>query len=161
MIIPSSCWRFVLACFLAAGALFLLPAHLHADRPYAPSREYDLQHSRIALRFDVDQKKVIGEVTHTLTVFGDSVTKISFDAAGLNIQSVSINRSSAKFEMDAKNNKLIVDLPAPARAGTKLDVTIRYDAKPTNGLYFILPHNDYPYRAKQNSTQRESEDTHY
>ncbi|MGB9448687.1 MAG: hypothetical protein WBR26_27090, partial [Candidatus Acidiferrum sp.] len=46
--------------FLLCSALFL-----RADQPYAPSKDYDLQHSRIALRFDVNQKKVIGDVTHT------------------------------------------------------------------------------------------------
>ena len=29
---------------------------LRADEPYARSRDYDLQHSRVALRFDLEQK---------------------------------------------------------------------------------------------------------
>jgi aminopeptidase N len=146
---------------LTAFAAALLSSPIHADEPYAPSRDYDLQHSRISLRFDLDQKKVTGEVTHSLTLFHNSTSKISFDAAGLNIQSVTINKSPAKFETDTTRNKLIVDLPAPAAAGSKLDVTIRYDAKPTKGLYFILPNKDYPDRPAQIWTQGESQDTHY
>jgi len=46
-----SCWR------------LSLPRRNSADEPYARSRDYDLQHSKISLRFDIDQKKVLGEVT--------------------------------------------------------------------------------------------------
>jgi aminopeptidase N len=145
----------------AAGvlAILLLTLQLRADEPYARSRDYDLQHSRIALRFDLDQKKVIGDVTHTLTVLRDSTSKIIFDSAGLTIQSVTVNKSSAKFE--TKDDKLIIPLATAAHAGEKFDINIRYEAKPTKGLYFILPDKDYPDRPKQVWTQGESEDTRY
>ncbi len=58
----------LLACFIAAR-------QLRADEPYARSRDYDLQHSKIALRFDLDQKKVLGEVTHSLSILRDGSTK--------------------------------------------------------------------------------------
>ena len=155
--------RLPLALRLLAFALVILlsAAHVSADEPYARSRDYDLQNSRIALRFDLEQKKVIGEVTHTLTILCDSSSQISLDAAGLNVQSVTVNKAPAKFETDAKTAKLIIKLPGPARAGAKFDVNIRYDAKPTKGLYFILPDKDYPDRPKQIWTQGESEDTHF
>jgi aminopeptidase N len=145
----------------AAGvlAIFLLTLQLRADEPYARSRDYDLQHSRIALRFDLDQKKVIGDVTHTLTVLRDSTSKIIFDSAGLTIQNVTVNKSSAKFE--TKDDKLIIPLATAAHAGERFDINIRYEAKPTKGLYFILPDKDYPDRPKQIWTQGESEDTRY
>jgi aminopeptidase N len=156
-----SCRAVTLSLLLSVLTLLCVSSRSRADDPYAPSREYDLQHSRIALRFDVQQKKVIGEVTHTLTVFHDGTAKISFDSAGLDIQSVVINKSSAKFETDGKAGKLIVNLPAPAHAGSKFDVTIRYEGKPTKGLYFILPDKDYPDRPIQIWTQGEAQDTHY
>jgi aminopeptidase N len=140
-------------------AVLFITLHLRADEPYARSRDYDLQHSRIALRFDLDQKKVIGDVTHTLTILRDSTPKIIFDSAGLTIQSVTVNKSPAKF--DAKDDKLIIALAAPAHTGDKFDVNIRYEGKPTKGLYFILPDKDYPDRPKQVWTQGESEDTRY
>jgi aminopeptidase N len=149
------------AALAIAGALaiFFIALHLRADEPYARSRDYDLQHSRIALRFDLDQKKVIGDVTHTLTVLRDSTSKIVFDSVGLTIQSVTVNKSSAKFE--TKDDKLIIPLATPAHTGEKFDVTIRYEGKPTKGLYFILPDKDYPDRPKQVWSQGESEDTRY
>jgi aminopeptidase N len=140
-------------------AILFAAFHLRADEPYARSRDYDLQHSRIALRFDLDQKKVIGDVTHTLTILRDSTAKITFDSIGLTIQSVTVNKSAAKFE--TKDDKLIIPLTTAAHAGEKFDVAIRYEAKPTKGLYFILPDKDYPDRPSQIWTQGESEDTRY
>ena len=63
---------------LAAGLLlFLLATGLaRADEPYARGRDYDLQHSKIALRFDLDQREVLGDVTHTLTILNDGTAKI-------------------------------------------------------------------------------------
>ena len=147
--------------FAAATLLAILFATLQlgADEPYARTRDYDLQHSRIALRFDLEQKKVIGDVTHTLNILHDSTSKIVFDSAGLTIQSVTVNKSPAKFE--TKDDKLIIPLTTAARAGEKFDVNIRYEGKPTKGLYFILPDKDYPDRPKQVWTQGESEDTRY
>ena len=140
-------------------ANFFAALQVRADEPYARSRDYDLQHSRIALRFDLEQKKVIGEVTHSLAVLRDGTSKIVFDSSGLTIESVTVNKSHAKFETTP--DKLLVRLGAEGKAGDKLDVTIRYEGKPTKGIYFILPDKDYPDRPKQIWTQGESEDTHF
>jgi aminopeptidase N len=134
-------------------------AYLQADEPYARSKDYDLQHSKVALRFDLDQKKVIGDVTHTVSVVRPNTEKLSFDSVGLQIHSVSVNKVPAKFE--TTDAKLIVSLPKAAKPGDKFDVEIKYDGKPKKGLYFVLPDKDYPNRPKQVWTQGESEDTRY
>ena len=145
----------VLSLFLALlGATPLL----HADEPFARSKDYDLEHSRIALRFDLGQKKVIGDVTHTLTILRDT-ERINFDSAGLQIQSVTLNKAAATFE--TSEDKLRINLPKPAKPGEKFTVEIKYEGKPTKGLYFILPDKDYPHRPKQVWTQGEAEDTRY
>jgi aminopeptidase N len=148
--------------FLALAALlavFIAAPRLRADEPYARSRDYDLQHSKIVLRFDLEQKKVLGEVTHSLSILRDGTAKIVFDSAGLAIQKVTVNKAAAKFETTAE--KLIIPLAAEAKSGDKFDITIRYEGKPTKGMYFILPDKDYPDRPSQIWTQGESEDTHY
>src|SRR6266568_4464250 len=139
--------------------VFTAASLLHADEPYARARDYDLQHSRIALRFDLEQKKVLGDVTHSLSILRDGTSKIAFDSVGLTIQNVTVNKSSVKFETTA--DKLVVPLPVAAKSGDKFDVAIRYEGKPTKGMYFILPDKDYPDRPKQIWTQGESEDTRY
>jgi len=151
--------RWVILALAAVAGMAIAPTHLRADEPYARNRDYDLQNSRIALRFDVEQKKVIGEVTHTLAILREGTSKIAFDSVGLNIQSVTLNKAPAKFESTA--SKLIVTLPAAAQSGEKFDVDIRYEGKPAKGLYFILPDKDYPNRPKQIWSQGESEDTRY
>jgi aminopeptidase N len=132
---------------------------LEADEPYARTRDYDLQHSKIALRFDLDQRKVIGDVTHTLSILRDNTSKVSFDSVGLDIHSVTVNKLPAKFETAA--TKLVVPLPSASHPGDKFEIEVRYDGKPAKGLYFILPDKDYPNRPKQIWSQGESEDTRY
>jgi aminopeptidase N len=151
--------RWTVLTLATIAALAIASLHLRADEPYARNRDYDLQHSKIALRFDVDQKKVIGDVTHTLAILRDGTSKVAFDSIGLTIQSVTVNKSPAKFE--STPSKLIVPLPAAAHAGEKFDVNIRYEGKPSKGLYFILPDKEYPNRPKQVWSQGESEDTRY
>src|SRR5712664_826115 len=150
-------WAFLALTVLLA--IFIAAPQIRADEPYARSRDYDLQHSKIALRFDLDQKKILGEVTHSLSILRDVTTKIAFDSVGLTIQSVTLNKTAAKFETSA--DKLIIPLPAAAKPGDKFDIAIRYEGKPAKGIYFILPDKDYPDRPKQIWTQGESEDTRY
>jgi len=147
--------RAMLVCAMLLGSALIL----RADEPYARNKDYDLQHSKVVLRFDLDQKKVIGDVTHTVSPVREGVDKIVFDSVGLQIQSVKVNKAEAKFSTTA--DKLTVDLPKSGKIGEKYEIEIKYEGKPMKGLYFILPDKDYPNRPKQVWTQGESEDTRY
>ena len=114
---------------------------------------------RVSLRFDLDQRKVIGEVTHTLSALRDGLTHLDFDCADLTISSARVNGKDAPFEL--RDDKLRVNLAQPAKSGEKFEVNLRYEGKPTTGLYFILPDKDDPSRAKEIWTQGEAEDTHH
>ena len=129
------------------------------DDPYARSKDYDLQNVRTHLRFDIAQKKVIGEVTESLAILRDGASELRFDSVGLAIESVTLNRAAAKFE--TKPDALLVSLPQKARKGERFVVTIRYSGQPTKGLYFILPDKNYPDQPKEIWSQGESEDTRY
>ena len=153
------CCRVTIFALTVALAIFCAPLNFRADEPYARSRDYDLQHSKMAFRFDIEQKKVLGDVTHSISILREGTSKIAFDSVGLTIQSVSLNKAPAKFETTA--DKLIVALPAAAHAGDKFELEIRYEGKPAKGLYFILPDKEYPDRPIQIWTQGESEDTRY
>ncbi|HWT88953.1 MAG TPA: hypothetical protein VN454_09145, partial [Candidatus Angelobacter sp.] len=144
---------------MAWAVLLAMTGAMRADEPFARNKDYDLQHSKIALKFDLEQKKVIGDVTHTLSILKEGTEKIWFDSVGLTIQSVTVNKAAVKFE--SKDGRLIVPLASAAKTGQKFDVEIKYEGKPTKGLYFILPDKDYPDRPKQVWTQGESEDTRY
>src|SRR5580704_18876863 len=83
-----------LARFARIGALLgglLALGTARADEPTAPPLDYHLENARIELRFDVDQRKVIGQVTHTLSLVRDGLRQLDFDSVGLSIASVSVN----------------------------------------------------------------------
>jgi aminopeptidase N len=144
---------------VALCATLLLGTLARADRPYAPSRDYHLENARVALRFDIDQRKVIGDVTHTLSALHDGVTHLDFDCAEIKVSSARVNGKDAPF--DLHDDKLSVRLAQPAKSGEKFEVELKYEGKPTSGLYFILPDKDDPARAKEIWTQGEAEDTHH
>jgi aminopeptidase N len=153
----SRCAMF--ACALLLSAAFLFPLLGRADEPYARSRDYDLRNVKTHLWFDTDQRKVRGEVTHSISMFRDGVPQIKFDSVDLNIQVVTLDGKDAKFSL--ADNKLIVQLAQPSRRGETHEVFIRYDGQPKKGLYFVLPDKNYPNRPKEVWSQGEAEDTRY
>jgi aminopeptidase N len=129
-----------------------------ADEPYARSKDFHLEHSRIALKFDVPEKKVIGDVTHDITILR-ATPKVEFDSVGLSIEKVTVNKNQAKFE--TAKDKLTVELGSSGKPGDRFQIEIAYEGKPSKGLYFILPDKSSPDRPTQIWTQGESEDTRY
>src|ERR1700686_4431109 len=117
-----------------AAAVFGLAALLgrvaRADRPYAPSRDYHLENVRVSLHFDLDQRKVIGDVTHTLSTLRAGVTQLDFDCAELTVSSARVNGKDAPF--DLREDKLRVQLSQPAKSGETFEVELKYDGKPTS-----------------------------
>jgi aminopeptidase N len=146
-----------LALLLPLALCLALPGR--ADRPLAPSRDYDLQHSTLHLSFDTVDRRVIGEVEHHVAMLHEAATHLVFDCAGLQVESVLLDGRPAKYELAAE--QLEVELPAPAHAGDGHTVEIRYQGHPHQGLYFILPDKNYPERPAQIWTQGEAEDTRY
>src|ERR1700689_2481512 len=95
---PPAAVHSIIAGVVLAFAV-MLAGVARADRPYAPSRDYDLQNVRVSLRFDLDQRKIIGEVTHTLSTLRDGLTHLDFDCAELTISSARVNGKDAPFEL--------------------------------------------------------------
>ena len=135
----------------SALAVLFVALQLRADEPYARSRDYDLQHSRIALRFDLDQKKVIGDVTHSLTILRDGTAKIDFDSAGLTIESVTVNKSRAKFE--STDDKLIIPLSIPRTPAKNSTSRFATKASPPRASTSFFPTRNIP-TARRRSGRR-------
>ncbi len=131
----------------------------HADEPYAPSRDYDLQDIRTHLWFDGATPQFHGEVTERVAALRSGVVELKFDSVTLNIQDVSVDGVPAKFS--TTSTQLIVSLERPAARGERHEILIRYSGKPKRGLYFILPNHDYPHQQAEVWTQGEAEDTRY
>ncbi len=147
---PSTlAWTLVLILVLAAVA--------RSDEPYARSRDYDLHDIRTHLWFDLDQRRVRGEVREKVAALRDNVSELEFDSVGLDIESVAVDGKSVKFSVTPSD--LIVMLDPPAATGEEHDVLIHYHGQPKKGLYFVLPDQNYPHQPKEIWTQGEAEDT--
>jgi aminopeptidase N len=157
----SGCGRYLAlaSCAFVLTAALLFSAIARADEPYARSKDYDLQNVKTHLWFDVEQKKVRGEVTESISMLRDGTEKIKFDSVDLAIQKVTLDGNDAKFSTTDK--ELIVSLANPSKRSEHHDVFIRYDGQPKKGLYFVLPDKTYPNRPKEIWTQGEAEDTRY
>ena len=151
------CVAVILILVLAVGAV--LAQRLCADEPFARSRDYHLQNARIELRFDLDRRQVVGQVTHTITTLKDGLRELDFDSVGLKILSTRLDGKDAQFSTD--DAKLHVDLDRPSKSGEKHDVMIRYEGSPKKGVFFVLPNKSYPSQPKEIWTQGEAEDTRY
>ena len=148
--------RFQLLLFLAIVSLFFARA-TRADEPYARSKDYDLRSIRTHLWFDLDQRKIRGEVSENVSALRDDVADLKLDSVGLTIQSVTVDGKAADFSTTPGN--LRISLARPAKAGEQHEIFIRYEGRPKKGLYFILPDQNYPLQPQEIWTQGEAEDT--
>ena len=146
-------------CAVVLSAALLVSAPGRADEPYARSRDYDLQNVKTHLWFDTDQRKVRGEVTHSIAMLRDDVSQVKFDSVGLKIEAVTLDGKDAKFS--TTDSDVIVPLERPSKRRERHEVFIRYEGQPKKGLYFVLPDKNYPNRPKEVWTQGEAEDTRY
>src|SRR5260370_6243567 len=151
--------RLPVTLFLLLVLAAAIAPQVRADEPFARSRDYDLRNARIELRFDWDQRQVIGQVTHTLTTLKDGLRELDFDSVGLKILSARLDGQEAHFSTD--DAKLRVDLGRTGKAGEKHEIVIRYQGSPKKGLYFILPNKGDSTQPKEIWTQGEAEDTRY
>jgi aminopeptidase N len=146
-------------CGLLLSAVLLFPPRGSSDEPYARSRDFDLRNVRTHLWFDIDQRKIRGEVSESVSALRDDVSELKFDSVDLKIQSVTVDGTVAKFSTTASD--LIVSLGRPAKRGERHEVSIQYEGQPKKGIYFILPDKNYPQQPKEVWTQGEAEDTRY
>src|ERR1700680_4478642 len=90
------------------GVAVLRGTLARADRPYAPSRDYHLQNVRVALHFALEQRKVFGEVTETLSALHDGLRHLDFDCSEITVSSARVSGKDAAF--DLSDDKLHVQL---------------------------------------------------
>ena len=145
--------------WLVLAACVVCTPLAHSDRPYAPSRDYDLRGIHTHLWFDVARREVRGEVAESVVMLRDGDSDLKFDSVGLEIKRVVVDGAEAKFTVEPQ--QLIVSLRTPSSRGERHEITIRYTGEPKKGLYFILPDKNYPDQPPEIWTQGEAEDTRY
>ncbi len=143
---------------------------------YVRSRDVDIKHLAIDLRFDWDKEQVIGSTTVNLAPFKE-LNKFYLDAASMTIKSVTIAGGAAlKFNYDAKktDNNLEIMLDRNYKGGEDLSVKIDYVTNYVNkpdadtaigsfgrGVRFIKPTADNPNKPRQIWSQGETEFNRY
>ena len=120
-------------------------------------RTYDVQHIKIDVSFDWDEKKVVGECETTIVPLSDGFTEFEVDAIAFDIQSVrDKNNEDLKYEYDGKSIKVMLN---ESHSITDTIVySINYTCKPQKGLYFIYPTELNPSLPYQIWTQGQGAD---
>lgn len=153
---------------VAAAFLFtVVPATVGAQTPrtsgrigeYTPpriwpvrARAFDLLHQRIAIRYDLDQRSVAGEVQTQLVVTGQPTDTIRLDASQLTIDGASDARNR-KLKFTADTGRVTIRLAKRAQVGDTVLFTLRYHGRPERGMYFVP-------RRRVMWTQGEATETH-
>lgn len=132
------------------------------------SRQADLIHTRLKVRFDWDKKFVIGEADLTLTAVARPIDIIELHAQGFDLSSVRLNGKPARHSYDSKT--ISISLDTPITISDTINLSISYVAKPDElpengsaaiqsdkGLFFINPSGRNKNKPTQIWTQGETE----
>ena len=137
--------RFAVLLALLAPAFAQQP---YSEKPtYGRSREFDLQHLKLELSFDLEARKIMGTATLRMAPLAGDVKELTLDAGALNIESVTAGGRPVKFQ--TAGDQLIVALDRQYPPGAPVDFVIHYNAEPKRGLFFVFPDKHHPDRPKQ------------
>ncbi|MGV3639252.1 MAG: M1 family peptidase, partial [Adhaeribacter sp.] len=151
-----------------------VPAWVSKKGSYNPSETmlFDLQHTRLRVKFDWQKQYLLGEATLTLKPYFYPQQSLVLDAKGMDIHQVRLaggdTEKDLKFTYDKA--KLSITLDKTYTRNESLQVFIAYTAKPNEyqvkgsaaitsdkGLYFINPLGQDPDKPRQIWTQGETE----
>ena len=129
---------------------------------YAPDRPADIRHVDIAVALDFDSDSLAGTVTTDFTAIFEAVAEVSFDAAELEIEAVTLaSGNDQPLEHWTQGEKLFVRLDRGYHYGEQFAVSVRYHATPRIGLIFVHPTEGDPDLPHQVWTQGETEYHHF
>jgi aminopeptidase N len=139
---------------------------------YIPSHDYDMRNIVLNLRFNWDQNQALGTATLTFAPLLVNLRRIELDAANMTFNSIKLSSGTAlKYQFDADNEKLWVDLDRPYQPSDVITIVIDYHtngyAKGAGlqgfgkGLTYIKPTEDEPNKPRQIWSQGETEFNHY
>ncbi|MEW6127790.1 MAG: M1 family aminopeptidase [Acidobacteriota bacterium] len=153
------------AAVLFTGNLLFAFAQTPAAPPvnWPRSHNYDVQHYRIKLAFNWQEKSIDGETTVYFKPFSEAISAIELDAGNLTIKSVKLAQGTDLNFRYVNNEKLFVTLNKPYAVGSSVAVVINYTANPPEGkgVTFITPTNTDPNRPYQIWSQGEAQTNHY
>lgn len=126
---------------------------------FAPDRQFDIQHYRIAVDLDLERKAIRGTCAITVAAIGTARQWLELDAVEMDIEAVRIDNRALTFHYDER--RLRIDLGEPLAAGEAATIEVVYATVPRRGLYFIAPSDAYPTKARQVWSQGQDRDSRY
>ncbi len=135
---------------------------------YVRSRDFDLRHVALNLKFDWEKEQTFGTATLTLAPMMPNFQTVNLDAGAMTINSVKLNGRDLKFVYTEANSNLAVTLDRVYRIGEAIILTVDYRTKGVvvsntlgfgagGGLKFIKPDADNPNRRRQIWSQGETD----
>ena len=125
------------ALTLTLLAFPLLAQIPYTEKPsYARSHDFDLQHVKLELSFDLPAHKLLGTATLRVAPLAGDVRELALDSAGLDIESVTVAGRSATFHTG--ENQLYVTLDRQYPAGASIDAVIKYHTVPRRRYHLPL-----------------------
>jgi aminopeptidase N len=135
---------------LAATGLLFIPTLVIAQATasgqvgeYTPPRVwpvrqhgFDLQHQKISIGFNLQQRSMTGQVTTTLVVTGQPTDAIRLDASNLTIDGAT-DASGKRLRFVGDTASVVVRLGRRARVGDTVVFTLAYHGRPERGMYFV------------------------
>jgi aminopeptidase N len=153
--------------------LILLSITVYSQQPYEPVHNYDVEHIKIEVKFNLQKKTLEGKITTSIRSTVDKLDSFRVDAAWMKIKSVkewvhyhTNNPDLAVQFEDTKyryNNKQITVVPShPIAKNFPYEYRVEYSVRdPERGMYFIQPDSLFPDKPYQVWTQGEDEDNHW
>jgi aminopeptidase N len=140
---------------------FRLPVY----RPSA-SRQFDLLHTRLDIRFNWEEEQVIGQASLQLTPYFYPNHSLTLDAKQLDIEAIRMQGKPLTYDYD--DEQLYIQLPRLVERGDTFEIEINYTAQPAasggssaitsnQGLFFINPQGTEGNKPQQIWTQGETE----
>ncbi len=135
---------------------------------YVRSRDYDMRHIALDLKFDWEKEQTFGTATITLAPFVPDFKTVNLDAGLMVINSVKLGGKDLTFKYDEEKSALAVNLDRVYKIGEPLTFVVDYRTKGEivpntlgfgggGGLKFIKPTAENPNGRRQIWSQGETD----
>ncbi|MEM6965539.1 MAG: M1 family aminopeptidase [Bacteroidota bacterium] len=132
------------------------------------TRVHDLTHTKLDLKFNWEEEKVLGKATLTLEPLFYSSNTLTLDAKGFIFNQISFEGKNENLDYEYDGEILTINLGKEFKDNEPFKIFIDYVANPTEtggsdaitsdqGLFFINPRNENPNKPQQIWTQGETE----
>lgn len=151
--------------------VLVLATSVRADEPKPPfelkpeTRNYDIRHLMLDVRFDLPGARVEGTCAITLAALQDGVQQLYFHSEDTEVLAVAVDGGAGAAPTHARRFRcadglLRIDLETALAKDQSVTVRIEYEARPTKGLYFFAPNEQHPEIPWQVWSQGEGRDNH-